>query len=849
MRRTMIVFVTTELYPFTSGGIGRVIGNILSTAIQEERDKIFILNAGEKINLSQFSVIYPGVQLINIEDYEYCDFDRAGRHYPPKWAFTDTIWHWKSVYVMQVLRNLEINFGSFEYIEFPDWGGLAFSTVQEKLLGLAFVNSIIGVRLHSTDSILASLEDRHIDSQTLCLHDLERKSLADCDLVIAHLPDIADKIKSFYGFTDSIWNDKILIQSCPVVIDGTIASSSSTINEYTPIVFSSKIQSFKRPEVFIRGCVGFLRERPTYQGSIMILAHAFDMDYLNRVKQLIPEDLKNRFVFDGNASSSMRNKIISRSICIFPTIYESFCLAAYEASMMGALCILNFQNPAFGEKTPWKDNINCLKFDGTVEGLKNILINIFDDRPIFSIVDSSKKNNFLKLIKKIIIKKNILLQELNEEEYPLVSIIIPYFNLGSYILRTLKNVFDSTYPKLEVIVIDDGSTDSLSIEIINKLETLLEPKIRVIRNGYNRGLAATRNVGLKHAKGSYVLTLDADDFISSTFIEIAVNALKYNKVYDFVVTQAAYFNDIEENVLEKKECYNDYAIFLGEARTIGLYQNRFSTATVLARKDVLTKLGYREELEAYEDWDLYLRALTNGHRMLVTNDVQFFYRKRENSMIHARETRVRHKILHQALLRGVQSSYSYINFPLYTLNLQFNMENKNEEVINQLNLENQSLKKELDQVLHSKSMAITYPLRKASKHIPSFLKKWIWRFLKGIYWIITPQKLPERLRSFRNDFLLKKKIKKNNYGIFFNKEWYCKQYSDINPNLIDPIYHYFKFGYKEGRDPSPYFNTNWYLSQNPDVAESGSNPLQHFIDFGFREGRNPLPQNIHLLKE
>ena len=844
----MRVFVTNEIYPFTPGGIGRVVGNILSESTQEERDKTLVLKVGEKINFFKFSTIYPGVKLINIEEYEYCLVNRDGRHYPPKWAFTDTVWHWMSVYVMQVLRNLENVYESLEYIEFPDWGGLAFASIQEKLLGLAFVNSIIAIRVHSTDSILASFEDRYIDSSALCLHDLERKALADCDLVVAHLPTIADKVKIFYGFTDSEWDNRVLIQPCPVVIDGTTVSTSTIINENTPIVFSSKIQSVKRPDVFIRGCVGFLQERPRYQGSIMMLAHAFDVDYLNRLKRLIPDDLNHRFIIDTHASSSIRNMTIARSVCVFSSIYESFCLAAYEASMMGALCILNHQNPAFGDKTPWEDDINCLKYDGSAEGLRNSLIKVFEEKPILSSAVLFEPNNFWVKIEEIIIKKNTIMPKINEEEFPLVSVIIPHFNLGSYLTRTLKNVLDSTYPKFEVIVIDDGSTDPISMEIINKIERLSEPRIQLVRNGYNRGLAATRNVGLAHAKGAYVLTLDADDFISSRFIETAVNALKSNKKYDFVATQAAYFSDIEEGSLENKECYNDYAIFLGEAGTIGLYQNRFSTATVLARKDVITKLGYREDLEAYEDWDLYLRALINGHRILVTNDIQFFYRKRENSMIHSKEMRLRYKTLHHALLRGIQISLSHNSFPLYAMNLSIEnkIENTNEELIKNLNWEIQSIKRDLDSIIHSKSWAITHPLRITSKHIPYFCKKWIWRFLKGVYWIITPQKLPERFHRVKNNMLFMKRIRKNNYGIFFDKEWYCKQYPDINPDLIDPIYHFFKYGYKEGRDPSPHFNTNWYLSQNPDVAKIGSNPLQHYIEFGFFEGRSPSPQSRSL---
>ncbi len=79
--------------------------------------------------------------------------------------------------------------------------------------------------------------------------------------------------------------------------------------------------------------------------------------------------------------------------------------------------------------------------------------------------------------------------------------------------------------------------------------------------------------------------------------------------------------------------YLDFVVFHGEALASGFFENRFSTATVLARRTVFDELKYREDLRALEDWDFYLRATIAGKRFIVTNELHFFYRRRQGSMI------------------------------------------------------------------------------------------------------------------------------------------------------------------------------------------------------------------------
>ena len=98
----------------------------------------------------------------------------------------------------------------------------------------------------------------------------------------------------------------------------------------------------------------------------------------------------------------------------------------------------------------------------------------------------------------------------------------------------------------------------------------------------------------------------------------------------------------------------------------------------------------------------------------------------------------------------------------------------------------------------------------------------------------------ERLRpnNIRQYAFYIRKIRKN---YLFNLDWYKNKYLDLQGLNIDPLYHYYYFGYKEGKNPNPYFDSSWYLEKNTEIAEKNINPLLHYILHGVDEGRNPSP--------
>ncbi|WP_248320400.1 glycosyltransferase [Caballeronia sp. Sq4a] len=658
------VFVTRELFPFTPGGIGRALANMLDASDMHgdaagPRAVVFL---GEPLDAAAFEARFPAVRLVNASPETYVQQD-GELAYPRVDHYTTHRLHAESVRAMQALKRLERDEGPLGYVEFPDWGAVAFASVQEKRLGLAFRDTTLAVRLHTSDSMLSAMEAKPVDLASLILYDLERKALADCDLVIGQVEGTARAMQSFFDFDDAAWLPRLAIDPPPVVLDsGTPVSSSVAPGPTTAIVFSSKIQRIKRPDVFVRGCCDFLRATPEYRGVVHLTAMAPDAAYFDEIRGLVPPDLLARFAFDSGTDSSMRQAIIRDSVCVFPGTFESFCLAAYEASLAGAVCVVNGANPAFSDESPWRDGVNCTKFDGSPGDLSQTLSRLFATGTPVAVAHATATA-----------RTPVPPQTAGHagagadtHDPLLVSVLVPHYNLGDYLERTVESALASTHTNIEVIVVDDASTDPASRETVTKLAKRGDARIRVIQSRQNGGLAATRNIALSHARGAFALTLDADDLIDPRFISIAVQGLRRNPDMSFVVPQTAYFDDTDvsdPSLTAWPQCMT----FVGEARASGFLVNRFSTACIFGRIEAFRAYPYDESLSAYEDWDMYMRAVMNRCRFLVTNAVHFYYRRRASSMIHGEAAKRRLAFYYHDLLRAKTVRAGRNVLPMYLL--------------------------------------------------------------------------------------------------------------------------------------------------------------------------------------
>lgn len=657
-----LVFVTDELAPFKPGEIGKVIFNIIRSMSEADRRRTIVLLLDSSITQADVSGILPSVRLIAVDSNDESGrFETVG-HHPPRHAYSNTDFHWKSTVVYRALRKLAES-EEIDYVEFIDFGGFGFASVQEKKIGGFLQNACLAVRLHLTHAALFQHEAHFLRSQHLNVVDLERKTLRDCDLVVGHLAPVAEATRRVFGIPTEEWNARLVLHAPPVVLDKAAVGAGWAPSLTTPIMLGTKVQQIMRPDLFLRGVNAFCNLYPTYKGEIFLSTQSADPDCCQSILKLVPTSASPRFLYDVPLNGCLRSSLIAKSVCVFPSECESFSLAAYEASLLGALVVVNANNPVFGDNTPWHDGLNCIKFDSTALGLAKALERTFVlEKHLSAVAIPNDPWPWTAL-------KSADRPELNiGAENPLVSVLIPHFNLGSYLPATLASVFDQTYSNVEIIVVDDQSTECASRDVVESLRHEVHDRVRVIITPANLGLAAARNFGVTEARGKYVVPLDADDLLHRHFIETAVSALECNPEFDIVVTQAAYFVD-EEGIalLSEGRDFDAYKVFVGEPLSGGFRENLFSTATALLRTEMLRSHPYLEALNCYEDWNLYLRLAQFGHRFLVMTGVYFFYRDRHGSMLKAvRDPKVHAIFVHDALRTAVDKNrdgpYAYLMY-------------------------------------------------------------------------------------------------------------------------------------------------------------------------------------------
>ena len=196
----------------------------------------------------------------------------------------------------------------------------------------------------------------------------------------------------------------------------------------------------------------------------------------------------------------------------------------------------------------------------------------------------------------------------------LISVIVPCYNQGIYLKETIQSALASTYRPLEIIIINDGSTDD-SLELARVLEAQ-HPEVRVLDQA-NSGVTKARNSGIAAAQGEYILPLDGDDLISNTYIEKGIAVLSMRPEVKVVYCQAEKFSTTTRKPWKLKpfslqQLAKDNMIFV---------------SALFRKTDALAVRGFSEDMQlGREDWEFWIKLLKNGGEVVQLPEVGFFYR-------------------------------------------------------------------------------------------------------------------------------------------------------------------------------------------------------------------------------
>jgi|GEM_PF-696354 glycosyltransferase involved in cell wall biosynthesis len=219
---------------------------------------------------------------------------------------------------------------------------------------------------------------------------------------------------------------------------------------------------------------------------------------------------------------------------------------------------------------------------------------------------------------------------LNKVEKPDVSVIVPVYNVEKYLRSCLDSLAHQTLKTIEVIMVNDGSTDS-SAEIASEFEKIYTHFRLISRE--NGGLSEARNTGIKHARGEYIGFVDSDDFVDHTMYEILYNTA-INKRADIVKSGVLLFDDGTGNIQDLRQTEEPAIIHNspGEALTAFL-EKRMNIVVVngVYARDIFNDLTFVAGVK-YEDHYFTPNALIRCKRFVQINDVHYYYRKRQGSL-------------------------------------------------------------------------------------------------------------------------------------------------------------------------------------------------------------------------
>lgn len=215
---------------------------------------------------------------------------------------------------------------------------------------------------------------------------------------------------------------------------------------------------------------------------------------------------------------------------------------------------------------------------------------------------------------------------MQNNEKPLVSVVIPCYNHENFVQDCIQSVIDQTYENIELIIIDDGSNDN-SVHKIQEITSLCEERfVRFeFRHRPNKGLCNTLNEALEWCQGEYYSVIASDDMMLKNKTALQVGFLNKNKN---ILAVFGGVKLIDENNIELSERLNQSEIY--DFKKIIMHEHDLPAPTQMIRLNILKELGGYNPNILIEDWYMWLKLSSIGN-LYYMNDLLCLYRQHENN--------------------------------------------------------------------------------------------------------------------------------------------------------------------------------------------------------------------------
>lgn len=222
-----------------------------------------------------------------------------------------------------------------------------------------------------------------------------------------------------------------------------------------------------------------------------------------------------------------------------------------------------------------------------------------------------------------------------------ISVIIPAYNAERFVGDCLDSVIAQTYNNLDIVVVDDGSND-MTGSIVDEYAKR-DTRIQVIHQK-NAGLSRARNVGLKYARGKYIMFLDSDDWLEPTCCEIALGELQIESA-DLVIFE--YYKEYKNKTVQMQTYSQKKLLYdIKEQKEFFLYDMRTITAWgKIYSAGVLENCEFNENLETAEDVEFNYRVYDRVNKAVYLCKPLLHYRMLEQSAIHGFDVNIKDKLI------------------------------------------------------------------------------------------------------------------------------------------------------------------------------------------------------------
>jgi glycosyltransferase involved in cell wall biosynthesis len=648
--------VATELNQlFRNGGIGTH-NSLLAETLAAAGWNVHVLYCSDVENSDQLtrcrnSWAEQGITLHHLSEFDSPAVDRAacGLIGP-----LDT----HSLHIRRALEQLDSQH-RFELIEFAEWTGYGFRTIQAHVMGAVLPDCRIAVRLHSSSQWCREGNRQWLAGSDDLMRDyFERYSFEHADYQLSptrYMLDFASRIG---------WNVRADARVIPYCFPAAATKASESPAGTPELVFFGRLEKRKGLTLFLEAARSLPAEVP-----VTFLGKETPIDGVP-ARELIARTLAGRqFTVHTQLDRGEAIEYLCQAhrVAIMPSLIENYPFTVLECAAHG-IPFLASNVGGIPEIVSDRDLQDVLLFEPTARSLRQKL-------DAFLVADQAKRRRWVQRMQEICNATNnhaevcqayaellplstrssaicsLRVVSRNGERdvvkvlEPLVSVVVPYYNMGVYLPETLASLAAQDYQRTEVIVVNDGSTDRFALHMWEQMQNVY-PQFRYISQA-NQGLGAARNAGLNVARGEFFIPVDADNIARSDMVSQLVQALVRNPD---VSVATCYFLAFEEtDDIEAGEFLYAYRPCGGPFVAAAL-RNVYGDANAMSRSAVLRAHGgYETDKDTTcEDWEMYVKLARQGHRIDVVPEYLFYYRHRATSLLRTTDAFLnRRRVLRQ----------------------------------------------------------------------------------------------------------------------------------------------------------------------------------------------------------